>query len=876
MMRRKTGIAALLALVMFIGTGATASLAAAQERLPAEAKIQPPRSKAAEHATDGDDPSQGGTKGTAPQPGVVWPGMTSAGTVILPNGWSLRPAGRQSRVGDLPVQIAVHPSEPILAVLHAGYGEHEVVTVSSATGAVIGRVALPASFAGLIWSADGNRLFAGGGFDDQIYRFDHAGGLLSGKTVFAYPESQPSLQEPRSQRADSGGRHQRVPAGLALTKDGKILYVAAAFGHSVGRFDAESGTFQGEVALEADSYPYGLALDESRGHLYVSLWSKAKVAVVKTATFQVGGYWATEDHPNELLLARGGKVLFVANANRNTVTVIDTEAGKAIARIGTAIHPRAPLGSTPSSLALSPDESTLFVANANTNHLAVVNVKDPGGSAPLGFIPVGWYPTSVRLAGDGRTIYVANGKGASSRANRDGPRPGFASARNPTEQYIGGLFQGTLSIIPLPTARQMAAYSQAVYECSPLRGDDPTGVRGRAPAAGHPIPARVGGSSPIRYVVYIIKENRTYDQVFGDIPQGNGEPSLCLFPEAVTPNHHALVREFVLLDNFYVDGEVSADGHEWSMGAYASDFVERIWPLGYRGDKRVPYPSEGALEEAARPSGGYLWDKAALRGITYRSYGEFVANGRTPAEPGKASVKALEGHFDPMFRSFDMDYPDAGRADRFLAELAGFEKAGEMPQLVILRLPNDHTSGTSPGTWTVTACVGDNDLALGRVVEGLSKSRFWRQMAIFVVEDDAQNGSDHVDAHRTVALAISPYIKRHSVDSTMYSTSSMLRTIELILGLEPMSQFDAAAQPMFQSFTSAPDFAPYLHRPAGVDLNARNTRNAPMAEVSRRLDFEVEDRADDLLFNEIIWKAVKGPDAAMPPPVRSAFVLPRR
>jgi DNA-binding beta-propeller fold protein YncE len=851
-------------------------MAFAQDRPRSEATAQPPRSKAAEHALDAEEGSLTTTTAPARRHGNVWPGMTRAGTVVLPNGWSLKPAGRQTRLGDLPVQIAVNPVEPILAILHAGFGEHEVVTASGTTGRVIARVALPASFAGLVWSSDGKRLFAGGGFDDRIYRFDHEGGMLSKKTAFSYPGGQGVPIRPDSPPPPGGWTYQRVPAGLALTSDRKTLYAAAAFGHAVGRLDAESGAFEGELPLEANSFPYGLAIDESRKKLYVSLWSKAKVAVVDIDSFQVVDHWKTEDHPNELLLARGGKVLFVANANRNTVTVIDTEQGRPIARIGTAIHPRAPAGSTPSSLALSPDESTLFVANANTNNLTVVDVKNPGGSMPLGFIPVGWYPTSVRLAADGKTIYVANGKGATSRANRDGPRPGFAGARHTTEEYIGGLFQGTLSSIPMPTARQMAAYSQAVYECSPLRPDDPTGIRGQAPAPGQPIPSRVGGRSPIRYVVYIIKENRTYDQVFGDIPQGNGDPNLCLFPDELTPNHHALARDFVLLDNFYVDGEVSADGHEWSMGAYASDFVERIWPLGYRGDKRVPYPSEGALDQPARPSGGYLWDKAAAKGISYRSYGEFIANGRTPADPGRTAVKALEGHFDPMFRSFDMDYPDVARADRFLAELAGFEKAGEMPQLVILRLPNDHTSGTSPGKWTVTACVGDNDLALGRLVEGLSKSRFWRQMAIFVVEDDAQNGSDHVDAHRTVALAISPFVKRHSVDSMMYSTSSMLRTMELILGLEPMSQFDAAARPMFNSFTSAADFTPYVHRPARVDLNARNTRSAPMADVSLRLDLEIEDRADDLLFNEIIWKAVKGADAVMPPPVRSAFVLPRR
>jgi DNA-binding beta-propeller fold protein YncE len=865
-MARRTWVIGLM-LVWTSQLGAADPQQAAAQQPPAQ------RKSAAEHATVEGDQARSSSSAVMSNGHITWPGMTREGTVVLPNGWSLKPAGRQTTLGDFPVQIALHPSQPILAILHAGYGEHEVVTVDGANGKVIGRVALPGTFAGLVWSADGKQLFASGGFDDLVYRFDHADGLLSKKTVFEYPDRKAFLAARNPREGEAAKKHQRTPAGLAVTQDSKTLYVSAAFGHSLGRFDAQSGALQGELALEADSYPYGLALDEARGRLYVSLWSKAAVAVIDTASFKVIGTWPTQEHPNEMVLARKGKILYVANANRNTVTVIDAEAGKPIETIGTAIDPKAPSGSTPNSLALSPDESMLFVANANTNNLAVVHVKEPGASGPLGFIPVGWYPTSVRVARDGKTLYVTNGKGSTSKANRDGPRPGFRGGS--TVEYIGGLFQGTLSTIPMPDAKRMATYSQTVYECSPLRRGDPVGVRGALPPAGHPIPTKVGDPSPIKYVIYIIKENRTYDQVFGDMPEGNGEPSICLFPEAVTPNHHALVREFVLLDNFYVESEVSADGHEWSMGAYASDFVERIWPVGYRGDRRVPYPSEGNLLEIAKPAGGYLWDKAAEKKVTYRSYGEFVANAPTPSQPATTPVKALEGHFDPMFRSFDMDYPDAKRADRFLEELAGFEKSGEMPRLVILKLPNDHTSGTSVGKWTVTACVGDNDLALGRVVEGLSQSRFWKQMAIFVVEDDAQNGSDHVDAHRTVALAISPYIKRHSVDSTLYSTSSMLRTMELILSLEPMSQFDASARPMFASFTTLPDFTPYVHRPAGVDLNARNRRDAPMAEVSQRLNLEIEDRNDDILFNEIIWKAVKGKDSVMPPPVRAAFVVPR-
>ncbi|MGC8640445.1 MAG: bifunctional YncE family protein/alkaline phosphatase family protein, partial [Isosphaeraceae bacterium] len=692
--------------------------------------------------------------------GVAWPGLTRAGTVLLPNGWSLKPAGRQTRLGDFPVQIAVHPREPVLAILHAGYGDHEVITASATTGKIIGRVLLPETFAGLVWSADGKHLYVGGGWDDRIYRFDHADGLLSNKSTFSY---------------HSGGAGRKVVAGLALSADGQTLWTANVHGHSLSRLDIKSGKFDEAVILEADSYPYGLAWDEARHRLYVSLWNRARIDVADARTLKTVASIATQEHPNEMLLARGGKILYVANANRNSVSVIDTVADKAVETIGTAIDPAAPAGSTPSALALSPDESILFVANANTNSLAVVNVKQPGGSTPLGFIPTGWYPTSVRVSRDGKTLYVANGKGQSSRANRDGPQPGIVGGAGQTREYIVGLFQGSLSILPMPNPGQMASYSHTVYACSSIRKGDPTAVRGARPAAGHPIPSRVGDPSPIKYVVYIIKENRTYDQIFGDMAEGNGEPELCLFPEHVTPNHHALARAFVLLDNFYVDGEVSADGHEWSMGAYATDFVERTWPLAYRGDGRVPYPSEGSFA-MARPTAGYIWDRAAEVGVSYRSYGEFIKNGRTPADPGSTSVKSLQGHFDPHFRTFDLDYPDVKRAERFLHELAEFEKKGEMPQLCIVRLPNDHTSGTKPGAATVLAAVADNDLALGQVVERLTKSPFWRKMAIFVVEDDAQNGSDHVDAHRTVALAISPYIKRHNVDSTMYSTSSLLRT----------------------------------------------------------------------------------------------------
>jgi len=376
-------------------------------------------------------------------------------------------------------------------------------------------------------------------------------------------------------------------------------------------------------------------------------------------------------------------------------------------------------------------------------------------------------------------------------------------------------------------------------------------------------------------VIYVVRENRTYDQVFGDLGIGNGDPRLCLFPESVTPNAHALAREFVLLDNLYADGEVSADGHEWTMGAFATDFVEKSWTLsyGHNAKKKYDYPSEGSYQ-VAFPANGYLWNRAAEAGVTYRSYGEFCF---TPTGKSKSAVQSiaslpiLVGHIDEQYRAWDMDYPDVKRVERFIAELRRFEREGGMPQLQVMRLGNDHTQGTSVGKPTPTAMVADNDLALGRLVEAVSHSKFWADTALFVLEDDAQNGPDHVDAHRMPGFAISAWSKRRAVDSALYSTTSMLRTIELILGLQPMSQFDAAALPMWGAFQEKPDLTPYKARPAQVDLSAVNTRLAWGARESRRMDFSEPDKADDIKLNEIVWRSVRGADSPMPAPVRAAF-----
>ena len=821
------------------------------------------------------------------RPAIELPGIRADGRVQLPNQWSLQPTGRQVVLGDFPVNIAVHPDGKYVAVLHAGFSQHEVI-VLELTGdraAIRSRSALEAAFYGLCWSADGARLFCSGGPKERIEAFEFAAGQLGRRSelsVFAPPAG----SKPARPRKDEPAC---VPAGIALSRDGRTLYVAGNRGHEVValsiattyRPDVPASTGPSaetppplHIKLPADSFPYGCILDEERGRLYVSLWGQARVAVFKvplTAASAPAEYWPTEDHPNEMLLTRDGGTLYVANANRNTVSAIDTATGRTRELLCSALFPDAPNGSTPNSIALSLDEKTLYIANADNNNIAVMDVAIPGRAQSRGFIPVGWYPTSVRLTPDGKHLLVANGKGTTPKANRNGPRPAASRRdhrgvhRQPVPRHAerdqdaggrGGAAQADregLSVQPIarrPAARRRAAGRQPHPRRRP-RPINPPSLPGRGwgRVAGPRRPARPrhppirrppASPSPIRYVLYIIKENRTYDQVLGDMPEGHGDAALCLFGEDVTPNLHALAREFVLLDNFYVEAEVSADGHEWSMGAYATDFVEKYWPLNYSGKDygKIGYPSEGDFKIGA-PTAGYIWDRCAAAGLSYRSFGEFIARreGRLVAK-----VDALREHFDPEYEPFNTDVSDQKRADRFIAELQRFEREDALPRFIVLHLPDDHTVGTSVGKPTPIAMVADNDLALGRIVAAVSRSKFWPQMAIFVVEDDAQNGSDHIDAHRTTAFVISPYVRRHTVDSSLYSTTSMLRTIELILGLPPMSQFDAAARPMYASFGPQPDLRPYVCRPARVDLQAQNTALAWGADRSARFDFSKEGR----------------------------------
>jgi len=790
------------------------------------------------------------------------PGMKSDGRVQLPNQWSLKPAGKQLVLGDFPANLLLHPLEPYAAVIHSGYGTHEVAIIDLTKQMVVNRAPLSDTFWGLAFSPDGKKLYASGGVREEIHAFDFAKGYLS---------------EHRTLKVGDPVSSKLIPCGITVTPNGETLFAACTWGHRIAKLSSSGRGKPSFIELPAESFPYTTLLDKNGERLFVSLWGAAAVVVIDLKEEKITATWPTHppesknagDHPTELLLSPDGKRLFVACANSNSVMVLDSESGKIGEILTSSLYPNVPVGSTPTSIALSANGKVLLIANSDNNNVAMLDVSAPGKAKSLGHIPVGWYPTAVRFGREDE-IYVTNGKGSQSLANPHGPQPELKGV-TPTREYIAGLMRGTLSIIPAPAPDRMGIYSQTSRECSPLAADMKPAVKPREP--NNPIPAEVGGKSPIKHCIYLIKENRTYDQVLGDIPEGNGDPNLCLFPERVTPNQHALAREFVLLDNFYVESEVSADGHEWSMAAYATDFVERSWPLNYRGGlgSKIGYPSEGKYKIAAS-AGGYIWDRCKEAGISYRSYGEFVNNGKTPDAPRTAAVPGLEGHFAPKYHGYDLDYLDNKRVDAFVEELRDFEKQGNLPQFIVMRLPNNHTYGTRLGKPTPTAMVAENDLAFGRFVEAVSQSKFWPDTAIFVVEDDAQNGSDHVDAHRTIAFVISPYTKRKHVDSTMYSTSSMLRTMELILGLKPMSQFDAAATPMYHSFTAEPTLTPFKHRPANVDLNAVNVSGVFGAKESERMDFTREDAADDLLLNEVIWRSVRGPASKMPPPVRASFV----
>ena len=758
----------------------------------------------------------------------------------LPNGWSLTPAGNSFALGDLPLNMVVSPTKNLLAVTNNGVSNQSVQVFDMKSMTLLSNEPIEKSWYGLAFSEDEKQIFASGGNDNTVVIYKNTNGLIKRDTVI-------KLGEP-------WGKEKICPAGI--TVEGNRLFTVSK--EDLMLYVCNMMTRQIEKKIPLSSEPYAVMVNKNLNELYVTMWGLKKVAVYDLQTVNKKGEINVGDHPNEMILSRNGEVLFVANSMDNSVSIVNLRTQKEIEVLNAALYPNAPNGSTTNGLALSDDEKTLFVSNADNNCLAVFDVSDLGKSRSKGFIPTGWYPTSVRVVGN--KIYVANAKGMSSKANPDGPQPYKKASDNKAGQYIGSLFLGTLSVIDIPDDKTMAVYSKLTYENTPYSKEKELITEGEA---GNPIPMRVGDASPIKYVFYIIKENRTYDQILGDMKEGNGNASICLFPEKVTPNQHALAREFVLMDNFYVDAEVSADGHNWSTAAYANDFIEKTWPTSY-GGRGGNYDFEGS-RKIAYPKGGFIWDHCKQKNISYRTYGEF-------ADEKKANYTTLNGHFCKGYPGFDMTIQDVKREKIWEQDFDSLLALNQVPRFNSIRFGNDHTSGMRKGSYTPEAAIADNDLAVGLFIEHLSNSPIWKESAVFILEDDAQNGSDHVDAHRSPAYVISPYTRRHFHDKTMYSTSGMLRTIELILGMPPMSQYDAAATPMWRCFTSKPDLTPYKAIDAKVSIDTRNAAVNKWSKLSDSFNLAQLDAVPDGIFNEVIWKAVRGIDSEMPAPRRGAWV----
>ncbi len=708
-----------------------------------------------------------------------FPGLQRNGVTLLPNGWQIAPAGRHVYVGDLPMNLVPSPDGRFLVVSTSGWEKPALVVFDTKSLQVVSRVPMEHTWLGLAWHPDGTRLFASGSSDNTIVEFGWADGRLTQQGSISLGAAE---RHPGGDRIENAG----FVAGLTVSPDGQALYATQLYGQLVRRIDLDQRRVTATAELPAE--PYTCLLSRDGKTLFVSLWGGGKVLLFDATTLEARGEIQVGEHPNAMVLSGDGARLFVACANTNAVWVVDVAERTANEQISVALDAQAPVGSTPNGVSLSPDGRTLLIANADNNTVTVVDVSKPGWSQVEGFVPAGWYPTAVLFDRDGSRFFVLAGKGLASSPNIRGPQPGGARIDG---QYTGNMFQGAISTVPMPTAAGLARYSMQVRDLTPY-SDVHRLEPADAPRAS-PIPRRVGDSTPIKYVFYVIRENRTYDQVLGDLPKANGDASLTLFGEDVTPNAHAIAKTFATFDNFYVDAEVSYDGHAFSTGAYATDFVEKMWPANY-GRREGLYLSEGgyklrnAFGNIAAPPQGYIWDFAKRANVSVRSYGEFGAWAEKGGEV-TATVPGLEGLVHPSYPPFDLSIPDGKRVDIWLEEFRKFEQNGQLPRLSIIRLGNDHTSGTSPGMPSPRSMVAENDLALGRLVEAISHSRFWRESAIFVLEDDAQNGPDHVDAHRSVLLAVSPFTRRGVVDSTLYSTSAVLRTMELILGLPPMSQY---------------------------------------------------------------------------------------
>lgn len=776
---------------------------------------------------------------------------------LLFNGLGLSPAGEPVRISDMPLKMVIAPDGKAVIAVCAGYNEAGVNVVSLAGEHKRQFISLKEVFNGIAFTADGRRFYVSGGDRGVIY-------------VFKYADGKAELEQEVQPSSEPGPV---FLAGLALEPATGRVYACNEANHEIWVLAPES--LKLEASIGVGEHPHSCVLGADGRHLYVSNWGSRNVSVVDTGSRHRLRDIGVGIRPNDMTLAPDGR-LFVACAGDNTVHVIGTarleqpgvepsaatrlwEGTREI--ISTSLYPQSPEGSTPCSVAVSPDGKTLFVANADQNSVMVADIsgalledaaqRNEKISLVNGFIPVGWYPSSVAVSPDNKFLLVGNGKGLASRANWppqvSKPKSGYRGIGFDTNPR---LFDGSIAFIARPDNARMVAYTEQVRRNSSYR---PEQFKQAPIASDSVIPARVGDPCPIQYVIFIIKENRTYDQVFGDMtdakgkPLGNGNPKLTIYGEKVTPNQHALAREYVLFDNLFSNSEVSVDGHSWCDAAMATDFNQRSWIMSYSRHGKVPGNSE-----METPASGYLWDLCRRHGVSFKNYGE-GANRVPSSNRGSWSGGR-----------------DTEKVKRWIGDLRKAEQTGDLPRFTIMSLGENHTQGTRVGAPTPEACVANNDLAVGQLVEAATHSRFWDRMAIFIIEDDTQNGPDHVDAHRTPGLVLSPFCKRHFVDSTLYTTASMLRTMELILGLPPLTQYDAGATPMFNCFLKAPAVNTWAALTPDVDLSARNTAQSAYSKESSRMNFSAYDLAPEDELNRILWYVAR-PNEAYPTPIHRAL-----
>ncbi len=892
-----------------------------------------------------------------------------ARTVSLPTSKILLlPApGAPQKTNSFPTAVVLSPDGKYLAILNNGYGTEDsgrrqsIAVLDLASNSVadfpdsrLGQDARQSYFLGLAFSADGRKLYASfGSMSDPtgsrgadtgngiaVYRFEN--GAVAPESFLKIPLAPLGRGKQPSKASEflPKGMALPFPAGIAvIAGQPEKLLVAENLADDAILMDAASGKILHRFPL-SDSpvvpavYPYGAVVTRDGTKGYCSLWNGSAVAeldlvkggVIKRISLDnPKSPIAAGSHPTAMLLSPDESKLYVTLTNSDRVAVISTATGKVMKELSTELPGQQYGGSSPMALALSSDGARLFVADASANAVAVFDTaaEKSGGeesaATAKGFIPTEWYPTALAVQGD--DLFIVTGKGQAT-----GPNPPKSGQSLGDRPYIATLLHGSVARVNIKDAEtNLAALTRQAEETNLMTGS-PGEIR------------FASGSNPIKHVIYIIKENRTYDQIFGDIAEANGDPSLVMYGESVTPNQHKLARQFGILDNFYCSGEVSGDGHVWSMAAITSDYNEKTWEIAYRGQERL-YDFEGEvmhgipfaqdIPDVDEPGTGYIWANVARHNLTHRNYGEFVVthwcdNGdtsgpptagtplssrgacaKTVIKPGEklpsnvgdphgspspwpwpvpmiagdqATKPELEGHFDARFADFRLDYPDQLRADEFLDEFRGFVQArasghgNELPQFIILRLPDDHTAGTQRNMPTPSASVADNDLAVGRVVEAVSHSPYWDDTAIFILEDDAQDGADHVDAHRSTALVISKYspgsAEHPFVDHNFYTTVNMVHTMETLLGLPPMNNNDARAPLMAAPFAGPGNQPPFTVDKTNLEnklIYTMNPPHAPGSAASARMDFTHADAANAQELNAILWRDAKG-NVPMPRP----------